>query len=294
MWRRGIMAMIILLSTTCRPANITRVTVSQTVSENLLGTPETSRKGRSTLKALSALTSNWSIFIVDKMVLTTLKWGAVRWWHLPYLYQPYHHNSKVQDVPGIPQVSILVLDKSLGYDLHHALARENKQKSVFNFFLKWRQKSARAVTWECPDQDGVCLVAVLAREGSVDRQADAVPHDGEQDEEIKRLPLHQRYTMLPSDRERNQQIFTHREDWVDTLKGFSKTSSPWTGGPCLEGAWPPPVWQASCPSSEMGHHSTSLLSILQQPCLDWSHLHWAPSSYLQYTHIYHISGSREQ
>ena len=167
MWRRGIMAMIILLSTTCRPANITRVTVSQTVSENLLGTPETSRKGRSTLKALSALTSNWSIFIVDKMVLTTLKWGAVRWWHLPYLYQPYHHNSKVQDVPGIPQVSILVLDKSLGYDLHHALARENKQKSVFNFFLKWRQKSVRAVTmrvswpgWRlsrcCPGQGREC------------------------------------------------------------------------------------------------------------------------------------------
>ena len=40
-----------------------------------------------------------------------------------------------------------------------------------------------------PYQDGVSLVAVLAREGCVDRQADAVPDDGGQDEEVERLPL---------------------------------------------------------------------------------------------------------
>ena len=39
---------------------------------NLLGTPDTRRRGLRTLKARSALTSNWSIFIVDKIVLTTL------------------------------------------------------------------------------------------------------------------------------------------------------------------------------------------------------------------------------
>ena len=50
-----------------------------------------------------------------------------------------------------------------------------------------------------PYQDGVSLVAVLAWEGRVDRQADAVPYDGGEDEEVKGLPLDERYAVFPED-----------------------------------------------------------------------------------------------
>ena len=48
-------------------------------------------------------------------------------------------------------------------------------------------------------QDGVSLVAVLAWEGRVDRQADAVPDDGGENEEVKGLPLDERYAVFPDD-----------------------------------------------------------------------------------------------
>ncbi len=46
-------------------------------------------------------------------------------------------------------------------------------------------------------QNGIGLVGVPGREGGVHSQADAVAHDGEQDEELERFPLHQSDTVLP-------------------------------------------------------------------------------------------------
>ena len=170
-------------------------------------------------------------------------------------------------------------------------------------------------------QDGVGLVAVLAREGGVDGETDAVPHDSEQDEEIKGFPLHQRYAVLPVNieirRELSRCLATQQ-----TLKGFSETGSPWTAVPCPGEAWPPPAWPASCPPSglRLRFQEPALLSILQiqglqvsvivyivllvniilyyklhrifQPHLkspDLSRLHGGPSSYLQHKPIDHKS-----
>lgn len=64
------------------------------------------------------------------------------------------------------------------------------------FGAKLNQKMRQNMLWGT-DQYGVSFVWVSVREGGVDGQADAVPHDGQQDEELKRLPLHQGDTVLP-------------------------------------------------------------------------------------------------
>ncbi len=53
-------------------------------------------------------------------------------------------------------------------------------------------------TFAYTHQNGIGLVGVPGREGGVHSQADAVSHDGEQDEELEWFPLHQSDTVLPT------------------------------------------------------------------------------------------------
>jgi len=92
---------------------------------------------------------------------------------------PDHDDGEVQDVPGIPQVGVLMLEEALGNDLHDTLGSEDEEEDIFNFF-----------------QYSIRLIGVLARKGGVHCQAHAVAHDGEQDEKVKWLPLHKSNAML--------------------------------------------------------------------------------------------------
>ena len=49
---------------------------------------------------------------------------------------PDHDDGEVQDVPGIPQVGVLMLEEALGNDLHDTLGSEDEEEDIFNFFLK--------------------------------------------------------------------------------------------------------------------------------------------------------------
>ena len=72
-------------------------------------------------------------------------------------------------------------------------------------------------------QDGVSLVAVLAWEGRVDRQADTVTHYCEQNEEIKWFPLDQSDTVFPK---QVQIEYQSRQSPLSDLKGFFKDKQP--------------------------------------------------------------------
>ena len=52
---------------------------------------------------------------------------------------PNHDDREVEDIPGIPEISILVLEEALCNDLHNALGSEDEEENVFNFFLKKNQ-----------------------------------------------------------------------------------------------------------------------------------------------------------
>ena len=74
-----------------------------------------------------------------------------------------------------------------------------------------------------PHQNGVGLVAVLAGEWRVDRQADTVTHYCEQNEEIKWFPFHQSDTVFPAAGP-HQILFPGIP--LSDLKGFFKDKQP--------------------------------------------------------------------
>ena len=73
-------------------------------------------------------------------------------------------------------------------------------------------------------QNGVGLVAVLAWEWRVDRQADTVTHYCEQNEEIKWLPFHQSDAVFPV--AGPGQILLLSGIPLSDLKGFFKDKQP--------------------------------------------------------------------
>jgi len=93
---------------------------------------------------------------------------------------PNHDDREVEDIPGIPEISILVLEEALCDDLHNALGSEDEEENVFNFF-----------------QNCICFVGILAGERGVHRQTDTVAHDGEKYEEVKGFPFNEGYAMFP-------------------------------------------------------------------------------------------------
>ena len=51
-------------------------------------------------------------------------------------FSPEHDNDKIQPVPMVPQVGVLMDHETVGYYFYHRLEREYRQKSVLYFFLR--------------------------------------------------------------------------------------------------------------------------------------------------------------
>lgn len=114
----------------------------------LLGKPDTSLSGRSTRKALKALTSmpsfinnvNTVLIILQKKIHSSSQQSD------EYLsprdqnqLSPYDHDQEIQQVPSVTQISSLMHHKTIRYDFHHTLRGEYHQKYVLDFFLNIKQ-----------------------------------------------------------------------------------------------------------------------------------------------------------
>ena len=49
---------------------------------------------------------------------------------------PYDDDDKVEHVPAVPYVGVLVHDQAIGYDLQEGLNREDDQEGIFYRFLQ--------------------------------------------------------------------------------------------------------------------------------------------------------------
>ena len=58
---------------------------------------------------------------------------------LSHLNSPHYDDDKVQHVPAIPDVGVLVHDQAVSNNLHKCLYRENDQEGIFYCFL-YREK----------------------------------------------------------------------------------------------------------------------------------------------------------
>ena len=114
-----------------------------------------------------------------------------------------------------------MLDKSLCYDFHKTLGSENEQEGILHFFLHIDQYEFMYILiLEASYQYCICFIAVLTREGSVDSQAHTIAHDGEQNEEIKRFPLHKSNAMFPEINQINCKGH-YKSQGVSGSRGFS-------------------------------------------------------------------------
>lgn len=154
------------------------------VCVNSLGTPETRRRGRSTRKARRALTSNppglppdWppesaSLVIISRTTLNNLErrrevtkmpmfslcllpqsctsgmctWRTFMSEHVGHRWHsPHYDDDKVQHVPAISDIGVLVHDQAVGNNLQKCLYSENDQEGIFNCFLWGGQKKTEGI-----------------------------------------------------------------------------------------------------------------------------------------------------
>lgn len=148
----GTIALRIEFSTTCRPVDggaVNEISSSHSPCSplHLLGTPETSRSGRSTRNARRAFTSKPSFIMVDSAVLTALQQSnsgrqrRTKQRSAPSrttrpTHSPDHDDGEVEQVPRVAQVRAAVHHEPVRDDLHHALDREYHEEHVLHLLLR--------------------------------------------------------------------------------------------------------------------------------------------------------------